>query len=154
MSKTNNLNALKALSNVSKRDNFNTADTTNKPTLIQAVSDRTIPKKRGRKQVRGDMKRISFLLDEQLYQEFKQFCAETGQMMQHIIQYTLQEFLHTEDKPVLRNSYALQSTGNVQRGVDIEVDLAEKLDEYVANAGVTKRFVIESLLAKYLQEHQ
>lgn len=144
------------MSTKAPKSNFNSGEETTSTVVSQALNKETeIAKgKRGRKRIRGEMKRMSFSLSKRLYEEFKDFSLERGMSIQDILHAELEEYLDAAEKPVLKVRYVKDPEGNVARGVDLDVELKERLEEYAKESKISKRFILEGLISKFLDEMQ
>ena len=133
------------------KNNLSTGDGHTSTVVAEAAKAKS---KRGRKRVRGEMKRMSFKISKTLYNEFKDFSLERGMSIQDILHAELEEYLDADEKPLLKVRYVKDPEGNVARGVDLDVELKEQLEAYAKESKLSKRFILEGLISKFLDEMQ
>lgn len=140
------------MSSKSTKNNFLSSEEVKSTVVAEAAAPVKVKNPRGRKRIRGEMKRMSFSLSKTLYNEFKDFSLEHGMSIQDILHSELEEYLNAEEKPTLKVRYKKDPEGNVARGVDLDVDLKVRLEEYAQESKLSKRFILEGLISKYLDE--
>lgn len=117
------------------------------------VPELKIEGKRGRKRIRGEMERLSFSISNKLYDELKDYTLTYGMTLQTIVHRELEVYLQMEEKPVLELRYG-KEYGDIARGVDLSSQLKEKFDEHTKVHKLKKRFIIEGLLSKFINENK
>lgn len=98
----------------------------------------------------NELKMLSFNLTKQLDIDIKAAAKRTGKTLKSIVNTQL-ERLFNEKLELVNEAEVGES---VLRQVRIDAHLAKQLDEYVAEQGVSKRFVIEALLSEYVSRYK